>query len=129
MTLPHHNTSHGNQGCRSETPLLSTKHTRNGNITTSADLSVGLDSHTATKVVEDKGLMSFGQAKLPWQTSVLDSSPADCTGGAVVCRGKDVVGLSLGDTTGNNTNCCTAASRDRLLGTRGKTDTGLVLVG
>lgn len=32
-------------------------------------------------------------------------------------------------TTGNNTDCCTAAARDGLLRTRRKTDTGLVLVG
>ena len=59
MAFSHHDASHGDQGCRSETPLLSTKHTSNGDITTGTNLTVGLDSNTSTEIVEDKGLVSL----------------------------------------------------------------------
>ena len=102
MTLPHHDAAHSNERRRRETPLLGTEQAGDRKIATSAELAVGLDRDAATEVVEDKRLMGLRQTELPWQTSVLDASPARRTSATVVARDENVVRLGLGHTTGDD---------------------------
>ncbi|KAI3478074.1 hypothetical protein L1887_60005 [Cichorium endivia] len=74
----------------------------NGDVATGADLAVGLDGDAATEVVEDERLMGLCETELPRQTGVLDAGPSRGTGTTVVTGDEDVVGLSLGDTGGDD---------------------------
>ncbi|GFZ47935.1 hypothetical protein JCM24511_05682 [Saitozyma sp. JCM 24511] len=94
----HHDAAHGDERGGGETPLLGTEERRNGNVATGPDLTVGLDGHTATEVVENQRLVGLGETELPGETGVLDRSPLGSTGTTVVTRDGDVVGLGLGNT-------------------------------
>ena len=100
MALPHHDTTHGDERRSRETPLFGPKETRDGDITASADLTIGLHGHPSTQVVQNQRLVRLSQPQLH---GVLDTSPARSAGTAVVARDEDVVGLRLRDTAGNDT--------------------------
>ena len=111
LDLPHHNTSHGNERSGGETPFLSTQQTSDGDIATSTELTISLDNNTATKVVQNQGLMGLGKTQLPRQTSVLDTSPSGSTSTTIVTRDQDVVGSGLCDTRSDDTD---TSFRDKL---------------
>lgn len=48
-----------------ESPFFSTKETRDGDVATRTNLTVGLDDDAATEIVDDKRLVGLGQSKLP----------------------------------------------------------------
>ena len=62
MALPHHDTTHSDERRRGKTPLLRAEQAGNGNIAASADLTVGLHSDAAAKVVEHERLVGLGEA-------------------------------------------------------------------
>jgi hypothetical protein len=84
VALAHHDATHSNKRRSGETPLLSTKQTRDGYVTPCANLAVGLHGDAATEVVEHEGLVRLGKPKLPRQARVLDTRPARCAGTAIV---------------------------------------------
>ena len=102
--LAHHDTTHGDKWCGGETPLFGTQKTCNSDVTTCADLTIRLDNHTTTKVIENQGLMSLSKTELPRQTSVFDTSPSRSTSATIMSGDQDVVSLSLGNTRCNDTN-------------------------
>jgi hypothetical protein len=103
VALAHHDATHGNQRSRSKAPLLCTQKTGNSYVATSANLTVGLDADSATKIVENECLVRLGKTKLPRKTSVLDACPARGTGTTVVARDEDVVRLCLRHAGRNDT--------------------------
>jgi hypothetical protein len=113
VTLPHHDASHSNEGSGSESPLLGTQETSDSDVATSSDLTVSLDGYSATEIIEDQGLVSFGETELPRKTSILDTSPPRGTCTTIVARNEDMVRLGLGDTAGDDTD---ANFRDELHG-------------
>ena len=70
MTLAHHDTTFYHQGSRCNTPFFCTKQGRNRNITTGADLSVGLKHDATSQIIFYQCLMRFCKTKFPWQTSM-----------------------------------------------------------
>ena len=100
MALPHHDTTHGDERRSCETPLFGPKETRDGDITASADLTIGLHGHPSTQVVQNQRLVRLSQPQLH---GVLDTSPARSAGTTVVARDEDVVRLRLRDTASNDT--------------------------
>ena len=118
VTSFHHNTAHSDQWCGSETPLLGTQQGRNSDIPTSPDLTVGLNSHSASQVVQHQSLVSLGKTQLPRKTGVLDGCPFGSTGTTVVTRNGDVIGLGLDYTAGNDANTNFRHKLDRDSSTR-----------
>ena len=97
----------------SKAPFFSTKQTSNSNITTSSDLTISLDNNTATKIVQNQSLVSLSKTKLPWKTSIFDTSPSRGTSTTIVTRDQDVIGLGLGDTRSNDTDTNLGNELDR----------------
>jgi hypothetical protein len=118
VALAHKDAAHSNERSSGKAPLLGTKQTGDGDITTSLELTVSLDNNTTTKVVEDQSLVSLSQTQLPGETGVLDTSPSRGTGTTVVARDEDVVGLGLGDTRGDDTDSDFRYELDRDSGSR-----------
>jgi hypothetical protein len=96
------NAPHGNKRRCREAPFFGAKQTGEGDVTTSAELTIGLDNNAASEIVEDKGLMSLGKTEFPGKTGVLDTGPSGGTSTAVVARDEDVVSLGFGDTGGDD---------------------------
>jgi hypothetical protein len=103
VAFPHHDTTHGDKGSSGETPLLGSEQTRDGDITSGPQLAIRLNGHTTTQVIENQRLVSLSKAQLPRKTGVFDTSPSGCSSTTIVTSNEDVIGLSLGDTTGNDT--------------------------
>lgn len=72
----YHDATHSNERSSSKTPLLSSEKTSNGDVSSSSNLSVGLNGHSSSQVVDHQRLMSLRESELPWQSSVLDSGPS-----------------------------------------------------
>ena len=64
--------------------LLGTKQSSHCNVAPSTKLAVSLNDSPASEVIENKCLMGFGQTELPWETSILDASPARSARTAIV---------------------------------------------
>ena len=99
----HHDTPHCDQRSRSKAKLFCTKQASNRNVSPRAQLTISLHDHATTKIVEHKSLMSFSETELPWQASVLDTSPAGGTGTAIVAGDQEMVGLGLRHTGRDDT--------------------------
>ena len=65
MTLPHHDTAHGDEGSRGKAPLLRPQKTGDSDVTASTNLTVRLHGDATTKIVQDERLVRLGQTKLP----------------------------------------------------------------
>jgi hypothetical protein len=102
--LAHHDATHGDERRGSKAPLLSSKQTGDGHITSSPQLTVSLDDDATTEVVENKSLVSLGKTQLPGETGVLDTSPSRGTSTTVVTRDEDMVSLGFGNTRSDDTN-------------------------
>lgn len=76
MTLLHHDAAHSDERSRGESPLFSAEQAGDGDITASADLTIGLNGDSAPQVVQDERLMSLCQAEFPRKTSIFDTGPA-----------------------------------------------------
>ena len=57
--------------------------------------------------------MSLSQTQLPRKTSVLDTGPSRSTSTTIVTRDQDVIGLSLSDTRGDDTDTNLGDKLDR----------------
>ena len=76
MALPHHDAAHSDERRGCKTPLFSTEQAGDGDVAARANLTISLHGDTATEIVEHERLVSLGETKLPWKTSVLDTCPA-----------------------------------------------------
>lgn len=104
VAFPHHDTTHSDEGRGGETPLFRTEKTRNGDIASGTNLTVCLDSHTSTQIIQNERLMRLGQTKFPGKTGVLDTYPPRSTGATIVARNEDMIRLRLCHTTGDDAN-------------------------
>ena len=64
-------------------------------------LAVGLDDDAAAQVVQQQGLVGFGQAEFPGHAGVLDGGERRGAGAAVVAADQHHVGMGLGDAGGD----------------------------
>ena len=103
VTLAHHDTAHRNEGSRRKAKLFGTKETRDGHITTRAELTIRLHDHTTAQVIEHKRLMCLSETQFPRQTGKLDTCPARSTRTTIMTRNEDMISLGFGYTSGNDT--------------------------
>ena len=99
VALAHHDTTHSNERCRGKAEALGSQQCSDDHITTSAELSISLQSHATTKAVQHQGLVSLGQADFPRSACVLDACPLGCTSATITSTDQDVVCLHVATET------------------------------
>mmetsp|Transcript_13155 Transcript_13155/g.18842 ORF Transcript_13155/g.18842 Transcript_13155/m.18842 type:complete len:210 (+) Transcript_13155:1432-2061(+) len=102
VTLSHHDTSHRNQRPSSKAKFFCTQKTRNDDITTSLELTVGLEFDSVAQSVENEGLLCFCKAEFPRKSSAFQSSPCGSTGSSVMTTDSDMISNSLGNSSSYN---------------------------
>ena len=93
----HHDTAFDDQRRGGEAELLGTKQGCNHHVTSGLELAIALHGDTRTQAVEYERLLGFGQADLPWGTSVFDSVERSRAGATVVTGNQHHVGMALGN--------------------------------
>ena len=79
----HHDAAHGykRSGCKAE--FLSTQDAGDCHITTSHQLTIGLQDDFVTQTIHDQGLMGLCHTKLPRKSCIVDGVSRSSTGTAV----------------------------------------------
>ena len=111
VTDAHHDATEGHQRSRGEAELFGAEEGGDDDVTAGLQLTVGFDDDAGAEVIEDEGLVGFGEAEFPWQASVLDGGLGRSARAAVEARDEDDVRMRLGDTGGDGTH---ADFRDEL---------------
>ena len=70
MTLPHHDTAERNEGRGGKAALLGAEYRGDRHVAAGLELAVGLEYHPGAQVVEDQGLVGFGDAEFPGKPSI-----------------------------------------------------------
>ncbi len=97
----HHDTAQGHQRRGGETELLGAEQGGDGHIAAGLQLAVGLDDDPAAQVVQQQGLVRFGQPQFPGQPGMLDAGQRRGAGAAVIAADQHDIGMGLGHPGGN----------------------------
>mmetsp|Transcript_63498 Transcript_63498/g.168243 ORF Transcript_63498/g.168243 Transcript_63498/m.168243 type:complete len:352 (+) Transcript_63498:1029-2084(+) len=104
MALAHHDATHSDEWRSRKAKALGAQQRSNHDVTTSAQLTVGLECNTSAQAVQHKSLVCLGQTNLPRCSRVLDSSPLRGPCATVTTADKNMVSLALSHASSNNTN-------------------------
>ena len=103
MAAAVHNAAERYEQVRGKAKFFGTEESANHNVTTGLELTIDLELHAATEVVQDESLFSFGDTEFPRETGMLNGSERRCTRTAIMTRDENDVGVSLGNTGCNRT--------------------------
>ncbi len=95
------NATHGDHGGGAEVELLGAEDGGDNDVAAILDAAVGAEDNAVAEVVDDQRLLGLGQAQLPGGTSVFGGGKRGRAGTTVMTGDQDVVGGSLGDTSGD----------------------------
>ncbi len=70
MPDAHHNTAEGDEGSGGESEFFGTQEGCYGDVSSGFELSIGFDDDAAAEVIQDEGLMGFGESEFPGQSGV-----------------------------------------------------------
>ena len=98
MADAHHDAAQCNERRGGEAELLSTQKRGDDDVTAGFHLAVRFDDDTAAQIVEDEGLMGFGEAEFPWQASVFHGGLRGGAGAAVETGNEHHIRVCLGHT-------------------------------
>mmetsp|Transcript_139258 Transcript_139258/g.353067 ORF Transcript_139258/g.353067 Transcript_139258/m.353067 type:complete len:299 (-) Transcript_139258:3120-4016(-) len=102
VALAHHDATQGDERRRGHRNLLCPKQSGHDDIAPGSDLAVSLHSHSVPQPVQHERLVGLSDADLPRQATMLDGSPLGSTSAPGHARDREVVGLALCDTRGDD---------------------------
>ena len=93
----HHHAAQSDQRRGREAEFLGPQEGPDDDIASRLHLAVDFDRHSGAQVVQEQGLVGFGDAEFPRQAGMLDRRQRRRAGAAVVAADQDHVGVGLGD--------------------------------
>mmetsp|Transcript_60244 Transcript_60244/g.196909 ORF Transcript_60244/g.196909 Transcript_60244/m.196909 type:complete len:370 (+) Transcript_60244:3027-4136(+) len=108
MALPHHDAAQDDERRGGHCNLLRTQERGHDDVAARSDLPVRLHSDPVAQAVEHQRLVRLGHADLPRETAVLDGGPLGGAGAPGHARDRQVVGLALDNTRGDDPNADTS---------------------
>ena len=88
---PHHHATHHHERRGREAVLLGAQEGGNDDVAAGLQLTVGLDDDPVAELVQNQGLLSLGQSKLPGNAGVLERRERAGAGAAVVAADQNYV--------------------------------------
>ena len=83
MADAHHDTAEGDEGGGGEAEFFGTEEGGDRDVPSGFELSVGFHYNPAAEVIQDEGLVGFGESEFPGESGVFDRGLGRCSGTAV----------------------------------------------
>ena len=103
MAFAHHDAAFHDQRRGGKTEFIRTQQRADSHVTSGFHLTIGLHAHTAAQAVQHQCLLGFCQTDLPRATAMFDRRPRRCARTTVMTCNHHMVGLALGNASGNRT--------------------------
>ena len=101
MAFSHHNTTQHNQGRGAKGKFFGSQDGRQDNIAPGFKLAVGLQADTSAQVVQQQGLVGFGDPEFKRQPSMFDRALWAGPSPAIITADDDIISVGFGNSRSN----------------------------